>query len=568
MSDRAACLSGKCLVRFRLVVLAGVLFSLLCGILPSAAPAQGERRVVRVGVYDNAPKIFLAPDGKPSGIFIDLIAHIARKEGWDLHFVSGSWAEGLDRLRNGEIDLMPDVAYTAERGEIFSFHKTQVLTSWFQAYATRNSGIKTLLDLDGKRVALLEQSVQQEAFERYTKGFGLHITFVSCPDYRTAFEKTAREEADAVITNQLYGSTHAPRYGLVDTAVVFEPSALYFAAKKDRHKDLLDAIDRHLVSLKMEPRSEYYKIMKRWTSEEVRFRWPFWLLMAGLGAAVVLILSLAGSLLLKRQVDARTRELVEINQEMEARIERRTAELAEALEKAQEADRLKSAFLATMSHELRTPLNSIIGFTGIILRERVGPLNEEQKKQLNMVRSSAQHLLALINDVLDISKIEAGQLTLVQEVVDLRKTIEKVEQITRPLADIKGLEMGFEIADEVGSIPGDARRVEQILLNLLSNAIKFTEKGSVKIVCTLDDSNVLVKVIDTGIGIRYEDLGKVFETFRQIDTGLSRKYEGTGLGLSISKRLAELMGGRLWVESIWEVGSTFNVSLPKERSGA
>jgi len=253
---------------------------------------------------------------------------------------------------------------------------------------------------------------------------------------------------------------------------------------------------------------------------------------------------------------------------MEQRIIERTADLAKAMARAQEADRIKSAFLATMSHELRTPLNSIIGFTGLILRERVGPLNEEQKKQLNMVHSSAQHLLALINDVLDISKIEAGQLTLVQEAVDLRKIIEKVAQSTLPLADSKGLEMGIEIVPELSSIPGDARRIEQILLNLLSNAIKFTEKGSVKIVCTLDDAHVLVKVIDTGIGIKYEDLGKVFETFRQIDSGISRKYEGTGLGLSISKRLAELMGGKLWVESVWEEGSTFSLSLPKEGSHA
>ncbi len=251
--------------------------------------------------------------------------------------------------------------------------------------------------------------------------------------------------------------------------------------------------------------------------------------------------------------------------ELEVRVEERTAELRFAKEQAEVADKIKSAFLATMSHELRTPLNSIIGFTGIILRERVGPLNEEQKKQLNMVRRSSQHLLALINDVLDISKIEAGQLRLVYEDIDLRQIIEKVEQSTRPLSDGKGLEMGFEIAPEIKTIPGDSRRVEQILLNLLSNAIKFTDKGSVKIVCESDESNVILKVIDTGIGIKPEDMETIFKTFRQIDSGISRKYEGTGLGLSISKRLVELMGGKIWVSSTWGAGSAFSFSLPKER---
>jgi signal transduction histidine kinase len=226
---------------------------------------------------------------------------------------------------------------------------------------------------------------------------------------------------------------------------------------------------------------------------------------------------------------------------------------------------LKSAFLATMSHELRTPLNSIIGFTGIILRERVGPLNEEQKKQLNMVRRSSQHLLSLINDVLDISKIEAGQLKVASEKIDLRQIVEKAEQSTRPLAEGKGLELGLDISPEIETIMGDSRRVEQILLNLLSNAIKFTEKGSVRIVCETDEGNVIVKVTDTGMGIKAEDMETIFKSFRQIDSGISRKYDGTGLGLSISKKLVELMGGNIWVTSTWGSGSTFGFSLPKER---
>jgi signal transduction histidine kinase len=218
-----------------------------------------------------------------------------------------------------------------------------------------------------------------------------------------------------------------------------------------------------------------------------------------------------------------------------------------------------------MSHELRTPLNSIIGFTGIILQGIVGPLNDEQKKQLNMVRGSALHLLSLINDVLDISKIEAGQLQIVHENYNLRQTIEKTVESSRPLADKKGLELACTISPEIGSMTGDRRRMEQILLNLISNAIKFTEKGSVKIECEPEDGKVTVKVIDTGIGIKSEDMETIFKPFRQIDTGTSRKYEGTGLGLSICKRLVELMGGKIWATSVWGSGSTFSFFLPEER---
>jgi signal transduction histidine kinase len=260
--------------------------------------------------------------------------------------------------------------------------------------------------------------------------------------------------------------------------------------------------------------------------------------------------------------------VMEANESLSAEIKEHIQtlnELAVAKEHAEAADRLKSAFLATMSHELRTPLNSIIGFTGIILQGIVGPLNDEQKKQLNMVRGSAQHLLSLINDVLDISKIEAGQLQVAYENYDLRSTIEKAVESAHPLAGKKGLELICAISPEIETIAGDHRRVEQILLNLISNAIKFTEKGSVKIECEPEGVNVTIRVIDTGIGIKTEDMDTIFQAFRQIDSGMTRKYEGTGLGLSISKRLVELMGGQIRMTGIWGSGSTFSFSLPKER---
>jgi signal transduction histidine kinase len=271
---------------------------------------------------------------------------------------------------------------------------------------------------------------------------------------------------------------------------------------------------------------------------------------------------------LEELVRERTNLLQEANESLSAEIHERIQtlnELAIAKEHAEMADRLKSAFLATRSHELRTPLNSIIGFTGIILQGIVGPLNDEQKKQLNMVRGSAQHLLSLINDVLDISKIEAGQLQVAYESFNLRSTIEKAVESARPLADKKGLEITCALSPEIENITGDHRRVEQILLNLISNAIKFTENGSVKIECEPEGDNVTIRVVDTGIGIKDEDLGTVFKAFRQIDSGMTRKYDGTGLGLSISKRLVELMGGRICVTSVWGSGSTFSYSLPKER---
>jgi signal transduction histidine kinase len=217
-----------------------------------------------------------------------------------------------------------------------------------------------------------------------------------------------------------------------------------------------------------------------------------------------------------------------------------------------------------MSHELRTPLNSIIGFTGILLQGLVGSLNEEQTKQLRMVQSSASHLLELINDVLDISKIEAGQLVTTSEKFDLSQLLEKVVQTVTPLASKKDLNLLLEIETGIGQITSDRRRVEQILLNLINNAIKFTEKGEVRIICRSKKQWIETSVVDTGIGIKEDDQKYLFKPFQQVNTGLSRLYEGTGLGLAICKRLVEKLGGTIGVRSEWGKGSTFMFTLPKK----
>ncbi|CAN5911093.1 hypothetical protein BH11GEM2_BH11GEM2_34080 [soil metagenome] len=271
---------------------------------------------------------------------------------------------------------------------------------------------------------------------------------------------------------------------------------------------------------------------------------------------------------LERRVSERTAQLQVANAELEAFS---TAVLRD-LRVAEAADKVKSAFLATMSHELRTPLNSIIGFTGIVLQRMAGPLTAEQEKQLGMVRGSARHLLDLINDVLDLSKIEAGQLEVRLEPFDLPAVIERVVASVQPLADRKALTLSVHIAPEVGSMVSDRRRVEQILLNLLSNAIKFTNTGSVSVAATVGNDvapsdgvarrGVRVAVRDTGIGITAEDLATLFQPFRQVDGGAARQSEGTGLGLAISRRLAGLLAGEISADSIWNEGSVFTLILP------
>jgi PAS domain S-box-containing protein len=271
----------------------------------------------------------------------------------------------------------------------------------------------------------------------------------------------------------------------------------------------------------------------------------------------------------EREKKEAERAMQELNSTLESRVEQRTAELQTALVRAEAADRLKSAFLATMSHELRTPLNSIIGFTGILQQGLAGPLNDEQTRQLGMVRGSARHLLDVINDVLDLSKIEAGQLEIRAEPFDLRESVQRVVNSVETLAAKKNLTLRRELAPDLNTMVSDRRRIEQILLNLLSNAIKFTDHGgvtvSVDLVADPSHPNVRFRISDTGIGIRLHDLDVLFRPFQQVETGLTRTHEGTGLGLAISRRLAVLLGGDITVVSEWTKGTEFSVTLPLER---
>lgn len=854
--------------------------------LVTGVPAMAEGRLVRVGLYENAPKVFTDASGKPAGIFVDILNEIAHREGWRLSYVPGSWSEGLQRLEGGQIDLMPDVAFNAERGRVFGFHKVPVLASWFQVYVRPGSDIRTVLDLRGRRIAVLKDSVQESAFQHLTGSFGVETSLLSAPDYQSVFERVISGQADAAIVNHFYGARHAADMGLEDTAIIFSPSDLFYATRQGSNQELLNAIDQHLASMKQEQGSDYYHSLSRWLSDDTDAEVPAWLRVSAQMLGLLLVLSLVGSLLLRRQVRLKTRHLQQMNRalatlsaasaqaatardemdllervcrvavdvggyelawvahrsgppehriqavalavqrgsnwerlepcwcdsgwgtvpvaaafqsgrpvahgdlveegslsafrseieqsgllsalsipiasqghtfgvlsvlsararafapeevtvftdlandlavgigglragrlrteseeqrkaaedalrdnerkyrtlfessndaillmtgqqfidcnpksleifgctrkalvgaaphqfspelqpdgtpsqqaaqqriedamdrgpqffqwrhcrldksefdaevslnrvdlggqtllhaqvrditrrreaeqevsrlneslrthalELEQRVAQRTAELAISRDRAEESDRLKSAFLATMSHELRTPLNSIIGFSGILLQELAGPLNDEQKKQMGMVCSASEHLLALINDVLDLSKIEAGELQLVPEPFDLEAALYRLVAVTQPLALRKGIGLDIEVGPDLTEVVGDRRRIEQVVLNLLSNGIKFTETGRVKVEAQRIGSACRVEVTDTGIGIREADLGTLFKPFRQVDSGLARRHEGTGLGLSICKRLVELMGGEIGAHSEWGVGSTFHLEIP------
>ena len=255
-------------------------------------------------------------------------------------------------------------------------------------------------------------------------------------------------------------------------------------------------------------------------------------------------------------------ELEEERKKAEEEVKKSAEQLKQANIHLQEMDRLKSIFLASMSHELRTPLNSIIGFTGVILMGIAGEVNEEQRKQLTMVKNSANHLLSLINDILDISKIEAGKVELSLEEFNLDSVVREVVESVSPMASEKGLELVTEVPESV-TLFSDRRRIKQVLMNLVSNAVKFTDRGSVRIAARVSgDENLELRVIDTGVGIEKEDMYKLFQPFQQVDISLAKKYEGTGLGLYLTKKLVDILGRDISAKSEYGKGSEFTFIMP------
>jgi PAS domain S-box-containing protein len=286
----------------------------------------------------------------------------------------------------------------------------------------------------------------------------------------------------------------------------------------------------------------------------------------------IAIVSVLHDLTKEVEIERLYETLKTLNSELEERIRSATADLAEQnarlqwqSQEVERANRLKSEFLASMSHELRTPINALIGYSALLIDGVLGDINDRQRDALRRGRAAAEHLLALINDILDLAKIEAGKMPLHLEEVELRDVIAEVAQQIEPMVRKKTLDFVIDIGLDCPALYTDRTKVRQVLLNLLSNAVKFTTRGRVTVVARCADSGegVRIDVVDTGIGIREKDLQAIWEDFRQVDQSRTREFGGTGLGLSITRKLLDRLGGNVSVRSKYGEGSVFSVVLPQ-----
>jgi signal transduction histidine kinase len=269
---------------------------------------------------------------------------------------------------------------------------------------------------------------------------------------------------------------------------------------------------------------------------------------------------------LETRVEKRTSQLQEANNRLKSEVEERERaqrEMREAKEAADTANQAKSAFLANMSHELRTPLNAVIGFSELLEQQIFGELNDKQQTYVGNVLVSGRHLLQLVNDILDISKVEAGRMDLAYEKMPIGSIVDIVRGVIAGLAAKKGIDLEVDVAPNLPDVYIDPGRIKQVLYNLISNAIKFTPRGGVvRLAARANDRYLIVRVSDTGVGIAPADLPRLFREFEQLPQPGGVRPEGTGLGLALTRRLVELHGGKVEVQSELGKGSTFSVLLP------
>jgi signal transduction histidine kinase/CheY-like chemotaxis protein len=556
-------------------ILRYLLLSVLClGCAVSDLRAEerpGIDRPLRIAIYTYPPLFNEKPDGGFEGLFYDLTEDIAEQNGWKREYIHGSWAQCLELLEKGEVDLFPAIAYTEERDKLWDYNKEIVMSSWAVMYAHKDIEASTIVELNRKRIGLLRGDLSAQDFVDISKRLGMETENIYYETLREQFDSLNAGRVDAITTTELHISSSVDSNihpNVKKTPIIFAPITLQYAVPEGTGGELTARIDEYISQSRDNPSSKYNLIIDKWIGGQKGWRISKYIVISLSVAGAIAFIFVIMATILKFQVNRKTDQLEQAKAELENRVAERTRELSRSNEKLKAANKAKSLFLANMSHELRTPLNAILGFSRLLSREENTTASQQEK--LSIINHSGYHLLSMINDVLDISKIEAGRVEIQEDTFNLAALIKEISAMIRSQAEEKHLSVSAET--ETVSFPfvkADVGKLRQILINLLDNAVKFTDRGEVTIRCSSEPTDespnlcqIVIEVEDTGPGIDLERKAKIFEPFvREADESIRK---GSGLGLSICQAYAHLMGGALEVESELGNGALFRLRLPAE----
>lgn len=503
------------------------------------------------------PFEFFDKQGRYSGIASDYVKLLNKRLGIEMTIVPElSWSEAMEKARKKEIDVLPCIGVTRERLRFLKFSDSYI--SRYVVIITRTDAplILRITDLKDKKVAVREDTFHEGFLKDRTD-----ITPVPYKKLQEGLMDLSSGKIDAMVGDVSSTMFWIRKLHLTNLKVAapatYEPQTLHFAVRKD-WPELVSIINKGLASISTEQEN---KFLNNWISVKYDPGLDpsvLWLYVRRIIfiSSILFILAILWNYSLKREINERKKA--------EEKIKEYAKELKAANVELKSLDKLKSMFIASMSHELRTPLNSIIGFTGVILQGMTGELNDKQKDQLGRVYKSAKHLLNLISDVIDISKIEAGRIDVFPESFNLKDIVDEAVINIQPLLNTKQITLTLDVPEDI-IMETDQKRLLQCLINYLSNAVKYTEQGRIFLRVIPSSSDVTIEVEDTGIGIDKKDIPKLFNAFERIDSRLKITAGGTGLGLYLTRKLVtEILQGKAMVKSTPGKGSVFGFTIPRK----
>ncbi len=507
----------------------------------SGTPGEASDAII-VAISNNyAPFSTISVDGKPVGYLVDLWRDWAERVGKPVRFRASSWADSLAAIKSGEADIQSGLFRDQQREAWLDFSDSFYEIESALYSKSSKTALSDIRQLNGQRVGLIKDSYQEAEIKLNHPD----IQIAEFEDIDELLTALLREQITAVVAEVPQMTAVLNRLGLVGSIQqgdVLYSNKLYAAVQKGNDQ-LLGLVNAGLAAISQETLND---IQERWIPHGLDWSSVLiWVVPFVMGVLLIVAFVLIANRRLGREISERKRIQMD---------------LVDARERALAATHAKSDFLANMSHEIRTPMNAIIGLTHLALKT---DLNNRQRDYMQKSYRAAQNLLGIINDILDFSKIEADKLDMENIDFDLRDVLDNLSEV----AGVKAGESGLEfLIDFPLSLPfnltGDPLRLGQVLLNLVNNAVKFTKQGEIKLSieeASRSDNKVSLRFVvsDTGIGMTAEQKNKLFKAFSQADTSTSRQYGGTGLGLTISKRLVEMMGGEIGVDSEAGKGSQF-----------
>ena len=538
---------------FAIVLFSVVLLAPMC-VIPSmtSGHALDEPLVVRVGVYENPPKVFTDDNGDVRGLFPDVIEYIATEEGWELEYVEGNWTQCLERLENNEIDVMVDVALSDERLEIYNLTNESMLISWGIVYAQPDSDIESIPELDGKRMAVMKESIHtvgEGGILSIIEEFQLNVTIVELEDYTDVFEYIDNREVDVGVVNRIFGGVYEDDYDVVRTPIVFNPTDLRFAFPKNSTLGpyLSERIDYHLVQLKRDPDSIYYQSLREYIPNlfEGKSEIPGWLMPVLLGSFGVLAVIVSMNFLLRRQVKVRT------------------AELRGAYEELVKEKNRSDLYLDLMSHDIANIDQGIYTYAELADRESVD--NPELHMYTDGILRLIQRALSLIGAVRLLSKLNKEQrhfrpICLNSVLNDCIGEISK----TFPEEDIN---VRFDPPDEEVLISAEPL-IENLFLNILNNAVRHQRRKEKRVEIDMvrkpGVGSVSVSISDHGPGIPDKMKSTLLQRFE-----MTSDIKLTGIGLALVKELVDRCNVTIEikdrVEGDYAQGARFVMVFPTEK---